>query len=183
MFKRILRKICSFAKNAPPPQFIRVSYCAPRQVVLITTRFDKSDNIWPIDWHTPLSYEPKLYCIAVTSTSYGAELIRNSGIFVINFVPAHMEKKIFFLGSKSGRDTDKFAAAGLSKEQAKTIDAPRLASTMGFLECKVRNIVEVGDHTLFIGEIIYEEFHGNEPQLYHLEGTLEAQAKSFEKNA
>ncbi|HZV13514.1 MAG TPA: flavin reductase family protein [Candidatus Kapabacteria bacterium] len=182
LFKKVLRKICYFAKSAPPPQFVRVAYCMPRQVVLVTTRYNGADNIWPMDLHTLLSFKPKLYCISLTTTSYGAELIRKSNVFTLNFVPATMEEKILFLGNTSGRNTDKFLAAGLGKEQAKTIDVPRLPNTLGFLECKVQQILDVGDHTLFIAEVTYEEFHGNDPQLYHLDGSLDAQKKDYEKN-
>ena len=149
--------------------FMRVAYTTPRQVVLITTRHDGVDNIWPLDAHIFLSFQPKLYGIAVTRSSQGGELVRRSGVFVVNFVPSTWEKIIFFCGSVSGRNVDKFAAAGLQKEEADSVDAPRLAHSLGALECKVRQVVEAGDHTLFIGEVTQEILRADAPRLHHID--------------
>ena len=48
------------------------------------------------------------YGIALTSTSYGAELIRGSGVFVVNFVPHTWEDIILHCGAVSGRQENKF---------------------------------------------------------------------------
>ena len=95
---------------------MRVAYSVPRQVVLITTRHEGNENVWPLDFHGPLSFVPPLYGIAAQRGGWGAELVRRSGIFVVNFVPASWEKVIFLCGNVSGRTVDKFAAAGLRKE-------------------------------------------------------------------
>jgi flavin reductase (DIM6/NTAB) family NADH-FMN oxidoreductase RutF len=159
---------------------MRVAYSMPRQVVLITTRHDGADNIWPMDFHMPLSFEPALYCIAANRNGYGAGLVRGSGVFVVNFVPATWEKAIFLCGSVSGRETDKFAAAGLRKEEAESVDAPRLAESLGSLECRVLQMVEVGDHTLFIGEVMHQVCRANAPRLHHLDVRLGEMVPSFE---
>src|SRR6266446_7067472 len=86
--RRALQSLNMLAESA----FMRVSYTVPRQVVLITTRHGSEENVWPMDWHGPLSIQPSLYGIAVNRGSYGAELIRKSGIFVVNFMPASCEK-------------------------------------------------------------------------------------------
>jgi flavin reductase (DIM6/NTAB) family NADH-FMN oxidoreductase RutF len=169
------------AHGAPPSSFMRVAYRAPRQVVLLTARHEGAENVWPIDWHTPLSLEPELYGIALNKTGYGTELIRNSGAFVINFVPATWEEQILFCGRTSGRAVDKFAAAGLAKEAAETIDAPRLAEALGWLECRVEQVVEAGDHTFFISRVTLSRFQGvNAPRLHHLDSSLKEIAEEFE---
>ena len=167
-------------RHPPAPTFMRVAYCTPRQVVLVTTRHQDAETIWPMDWHIPLSLEPKLYGISVNRGSYGAELVRVSGAFVINFVPATWEKIILFCGQTSGRATDKFAAMGLIKEEAETVPAPRLAESLGFLECRVTQAVEAGDHTFFIGEVTHEAFRAAAAQLYHLYGGLAEVAGTYE---
>jgi flavin reductase (DIM6/NTAB) family NADH-FMN oxidoreductase RutF len=159
---------------------MRVAYSTPRQVVLVTARHEGVDNVWPMDFHFPLSFEPPLYGIAATRLGYGAELVRNSGIFVVNFVPAAWEKTVFLCGNMSGRTVDKFAAAGLLKEEAESVDAPRLAHSLGALECRVRQTVEVGDHTLFVGEVTRTVFRAEGPRLHHLDVRLKDVAADFE---
>lgn len=165
--------------GAPPPEFIRVAYCTPRQVVLITARHNGAENVWPIDWHVPLSMEPKLYGIAVNRASYGAQLIRASNAFVVNFVPATWEEAIFLCGRTSGRAVDKFAATGLMREEAESVDSPRLANTLGFLECRVEQVVETGDHTFIIGRITHEAYRASAPALHHLYGELATVVDTF----
>ncbi len=159
-------------QGAPPPTFMRVAYAVPRQVVLITTRYEAADNVWPMDWHVPLSLEPELYGIAVNRTSYGAELVGLSKVFVVNFVPATWEDAIFVCGSTSGRATDKFAVAGLAREEAETVDAPRLAGALGCLECRVEQTIGVGDHTFFVGRVTHSIYRTDAPRLHHLDSAL-----------
>lgn len=164
-----LRRLRLSLQRRPESTFMRVAYTTPRQVVLITTRHEGSDNVWPVDWHIPLSSAPSLYAIALTRNGYGAQLLRGSGIFVVNFVPATWEKVILFCGNVTGREVDKFAATGLRKEQAESVDAPRLADSLGVLECKVCQTLEVGDHTLFIGEVTREVMRADAPRLHHID--------------
>jgi len=164
----------------PESTFMRVAYTTPRQVVLITARHAGADNVWPLDFHVPLSFQPALYGIATQHGGYGAELVRSSGVFVVNFVPAAWEETIFACGRVSGRAGDKFAAVGLEKEEAETVDAPRLARSLGALECRVRETIEVGDHTLFIGEVTKTVVRAEAPRLHHIDVRLKAVAADVE---
>lgn len=167
--------------GAPPSSYMRVAYSSPRQVVLLTARLDGAENVWPIDWHIPLSLEPELYGLSLNKSGYGTEMIRKSGLFVLNFVPATWEETILFCGRTSGRAVDKFAATGLVKEEAETINAPRLAQAIGCLECRVEQIVETGDHTFFINRVTHSLFRGPDaPRLHHLDRSLAAIAEEYE---
>lgn len=178
--RRRLARVRERLLGRPESTFIRVAYSTPRQVVLITTRHAGVDNVWPLDFHMPLSFEPPLYGIAAMRHGYGAGLVRESGIFVVNFVPATWEKTIFLCGNVSGRTTDKFVAAGLQKEEAESVDAPRLAQSLGALECRVRQVLEVGDHILFIGEVTRTVYRAEGPRLHHLDVRLRDAAGTFE---
>ena len=174
------RRLVRVRGENPAPEFVRVAYCVPRQVVLVTTRFQEQENVWPVDWHIPLSLSPKLYGLALNRSGYGTELVRASGVFVVNFVPVTWEEVIFFCGRTSGRQVDKFAATGLAKEEAQTVDAPRLADALGVLECRDVRAVETGDHTFFVGEVTHEVFRGQAPRLHHLDSGLRDIAEEFE---
>ena len=179
--RRSLGRVRSALLGRPESTFIRVAYSTPRQVVLVTTRHAGADNVWPMDFHLPLSFDPPLYGIATTRLGYGGELVRGSGVFVVNFVPATWEKSVFLCGNVSGRTVDKFAAAGLQKEEAESVDAPRLVHALGALECRVRQIVEVGDHTLFVGEVTRTVFRAQARRLHHLDVQLKDAAADFEE--
>jgi flavin reductase (DIM6/NTAB) family NADH-FMN oxidoreductase RutF len=59
-----------------------------------------------------------------------------------------------FFGIYSGRDRDKFAAAGLTPERAGTVDAPFPAEFPLVFECRLLHHHELGLHTLFVGEVL-----------------------------
>ena len=165
----VITRAIRLIRGKPENTFVRVAYTTPRQVVLVTSRHEGVDNVWPMDSHVVLSFEPHLFGIAATRMSWGAEMVRRSGVFVVNFVPSTWQDVIFYCGSVSGRNVDKFAGAGLQKEEAETVDAPRLAQSLGALECKVVQAVEVGDHTFFIGEVTRAVMRAEAPRLHHID--------------
>ena len=140
--------------------------------MLITARHSGDENVWPVDWHLPLSLKPELYGVAIHKGSFGQELIAKSGAFAVNFVPASWEDKILFCGSTSGRLVDKFSEAGLKRGEASTIDAPILTDGLGTLECLVEQVVDVGDHLLFVGRVSHSISRHQAPRLHHLDATL-----------
>lgn len=142
----------------------------PRQTVLVTCRCRRRDNIITLDWHTPLSFSPMMYAISVGKTRYSLGLIRKSKVFVVNFMSKDYEKEILFCGRQSGKDYDKFATTGLTKEEAEKIDCPRIKKALGFLECKVVKKIEVGDHILFIAEVVNSGLKKKGKRLFHLWG-------------
>ena len=121
-----------------------------------------------MDWHTPLSFNPMMYAISIGKTSYSLELIKKSKVFVVNFMSKDYEKQVLFCGRHSGRDFDKFAQTGLIKEEAEKINCPRIKETLGFLECKVLQEIEVGDHILFIAEVVNSGLREHAKRLFHL---------------
>ena len=77
-----------------------------------------------------------------------------SKVFVINFMPFELKKQVLFCGRTSGEAIDKFKETGLIKEEAETIDCPRIKQAAGCLECEVVNEIDAGDHVIIIGEVL-----------------------------
>ncbi|MCX7779254.1 MAG: flavin reductase family protein [Patescibacteria group bacterium] len=140
----------------------------PRQTILLTCRAKGKDNIITLDWHTPLSFEPMLYAVSIGKTRFSLELIRVSGVFVINFISKDFEKEALWCGRRSGRDFDKFQEVGFHKEEAETIDCPIIREALGYLECQVEKEIEVGDHILFIARVTKYLLKRKEKRLFHL---------------
>lgn len=140
----------------------------PLQTILVTCRYKYKDNIITMDWHTPLSFNPMMYAISVGKTRYSLELIKNSKVFVVNFMSKDYEKEVLWCGRHSGRDFDKFSQTGLTKEEADKMDCPRIRQALGFLECKVIQSIEVGDHVLFIAKVVHAQLKKQAKRLFHL---------------
>lgn len=142
----------------------------PLQTILLTSRAEGKDNVMTLDWHMPLSFEPMMYAVSIGKTRHSLELVKKSKVFTVNFMPKDFEKQILFCGTHSGKDLDKFQNAGLEKEEAETIDCPRIKQALGYLECKVEKEIEAGDHILFVAAVAKAELKKKEKRLFHLFG-------------
>ncbi len=140
----------------------------PRQTILLTSRYKDKDNVMTLDRHTPLSFDPMMYAVSVGKTRFSLSLIKQSKVFVVNFMTKDFERETLFCGRNTGEKIDKFKEAGLEKEKAETINCPRIKQALGYLECKVKKEMEVGDHVLFIAKITKAESKKKEKRLFHL---------------
>jgi flavin reductase (DIM6/NTAB) family NADH-FMN oxidoreductase RutF len=168
LFKKVSYKLKRIYNSYSFGDYMRTAYLSPRQVVLITTRFDNRDNVLPVDWHIPLSFSPKLYAICLESGNHSSAMIKGSGVFTVNFMSAEYEKQIIECGRLSGKDTDKFMVTGLEKSEASKINAPIIKNAIGHLECKLVDTLVTGDHTLFIGKVLAEKEALNIERLFHI---------------
>ena len=65
-----------------------------------------------------------------------------------------MADETLFFGSKSGRDTDKFAESDCKTEPAQKIDSLILSDAVANFECELDSQTEAGDHIIFVGKIV-----------------------------
>ncbi|MDP2925936.1 MAG: flavin reductase family protein [Nanoarchaeota archaeon] len=141
----------------------------PNQIVLVTSRYNKKDNIIALTWWAKTSFQPNLYLISVAKTRYSYELIKKSKCFVINFMPYELKDKILFCGTKSGRDLDKFKDTVLNKLESEKINCSVIREALAYLECKVVNEIETGDHMVFIGEVVNAKLNKQGKRAFQLD--------------
>ena len=149
----------------------------PSQAVLVTTRafiedrFSTNkgtrDNIMATSSCMQTSQDPLLYAISIDKTAHSCNLIRNSRVFALNFMPYYMKESMIKCGKLSGEHIDKFKEAGLSKEEAATIDCPLISEAIGHMECEVINELETGDQVVFIAKALRSELKQQGKRLYH----------------
>ncbi len=101
--------------------------------------------------------DPVWVGISVRDATYSHGLIKERGEFTVNLPTASMLKKVQACGSCSGRDgIDKFKEFGLTTLPSKYVAPPIIAECPMNLECKVVDFHPVGDHDLFVGEVLIE---------------------------
>ena len=95
--------------------------------------------------------------IAVRKATYSHDLIKEQGEFTVNMPTATMLKEVLGCGSCSGRDgIDKFTRFNLTPLPSKYVKPPIIAECPVNLECRVVGFHNVGDHDLFIGDVLLE---------------------------
>ncbi len=104
--------------------------------------------------HTPLSFEPFLYGVAIAPSRFTHGLVEASGEFTVNFLPFAEAHWITLFGRTSGHDLDKFQAYPVKTQPPRVLRTPVLQHAYAAYECRVVQQVKAGDHTLFVGEVV-----------------------------
>jgi flavin reductase (DIM6/NTAB) family NADH-FMN oxidoreductase RutF len=132
----------------------------PMPTPLIASAHAGETGLLTVAWIGMVSGTPPTIGIAVRATRNTFRLIEASGEFTVNIPRVGMEAAVDFCGIVSGRDTDKFAAAGLTQAPAALVSAPLVAECPFNIECRVVGIHPMGDYRLVMGEIV--ETHADE---------------------
>ena len=106
-------------------------------------------------WAGTVNSEPPMVSVSIRKERYSHGLVLGSGEFVVNLVDEAMCRAVDFCGVRSGRDTDKAKETGLQYMPAEGMEtAPAVSGAPVSLSCKVRNVLELGSHDMFIGEVV-----------------------------
>jgi len=112
-------------------------------------------------------------CVTVSlraaTLTHGSILARKA--FTVNVPSAAQAKLADYFGIVSGRDADKFKTTGLRPVKSDLVDAPYIAEFPLVAECRLVQVVELGLHTMFVGEILdvkadAETLEGVQPIIY-----------------
>ena len=96
-------------------------------------------------------FDPVIVGIGIHKARYSHGLISACKEFVVNLPTARIVEQVDRCGTTSGRDTDKFAAFGLTPLPATKVKPPLIAECPVNIECQLIGIHETGDHDLFMG--------------------------------
>lgn len=127
---------------------------APVPPVMVSCGTMEKPNVLTIAWTGVLNTQPPMTYISVRPERYSYKLIKDSGEFVINLPTSALVKAIDYVGVRSGANENKFEAAKLTAQAASQLDAPMISESPLSLECKVRQIIPLGTHDMFIADIV-----------------------------
>lgn len=127
---------------------------APVPPTMVTCKSGDVSNILTIAWAGTLNTIPPKTYISVRPERFSYNLIKESGVFVINLTTESLVWACDFCGVRSGAKIDKFKEMNLATSPASKIDVPILADSPINIECRVTDIVELGSHHMFIADII-----------------------------
>lgn len=131
----------------------------PVPAVLVTSRHGEGEpNIITIAWTGVMNNNPPMVYVAVQPSRHSHRLIKESGEYVINIPSADLAKIVDYCGVVSGRDVNKFRETGLTPLAASQVKAPLIKECPVNLECKVREVLSLGSHDVFIGEVVAVHF-------------------------
>lgn len=145
----------------------------PLPVVMISVA-DKEgrSNIITVAWAGTVCTNPPMVSISVRPERYSYSILKETGEFVINLTTKDLVYATDYCGVKSGRDVDKFKEMKLTPVQGQFVKAPMIAESPVCLECKVKEVIPLGSHDMFLAEVVAvhaDDKYMDEKGKFHLE--------------
>ena len=129
-------------------------YPVPVALVSSVDKAANKANIITIAWCGIICSNPPLISISIRPSRHSHKLIKDAGDFIVNIPTSDMVKKVDLCGIRSGRDIDKFRACSFSARPSSKISSPMITECPVSIECKLKNIIPLGVHDMFIGEVV-----------------------------
>ena len=130
------------------------TFIYPMPAVMVTCGTMEKANIITVAWTGILNTNPAICYISVRPERYSHDIIKENGEFVINLTTKQIAYATDWCGVKSGRDVDKFKEMHLTKEKGNFVKAPLIKESPVSVECKVKQIVPLGSHDMFMAEVL-----------------------------
>lgn len=128
---------------------------APVPAVLVSCGAEPKEwNMLTVAWCGTICSEPAMCYVSIRPERHSYEIIKRTGEFVINLTNEAMAEATDWCGVRSGRDFDKFAECSLTPKESMTVSAPSIEEAPISIECKVKDIIPLGSHDMFIAEVL-----------------------------
>lgn len=115
---------------------------------------DERPNIITVAWSGTINTNTAMLYISIRKSRYSYDIIKKSGEFVVNLVTKELTFAADYCGVRSGREVDKFAETGLTLLPSRHINAPGIAESPVNIECRVKDIIPLGSHDMFLSEVM-----------------------------
>jgi len=127
----------------------------PTPVLMVGT-YDRDGvpNIMNAAWGGICCSQPPCVSVSLRKATYSYASILERRAFTIGIPSEEQMREADYVGIVSGRDGDKFAVTGLTPVKSDLVDAPYAEEFPFVLECRLLHTLEIGLHTLFVGEIV-----------------------------
>jgi flavin reductase (DIM6/NTAB) family NADH-FMN oxidoreductase RutF len=139
----------------------RVLWTMPSGLYVIGSRHGDRLNLMTANWVTQVSFDPKLVAVSVEKEALTHGLITDGRAFAVNIVSR--EDRAIVRKFTKPVEVDLVASTlnGFAFHAART-GAPVLDQAVAYVDCALRQAVDVGDHTLFLGEVVDGAFQQDE---------------------
>ena len=130
------------------------TFLYPLPVIMVSCGTMQKSNIITVAWTGILNTNPATVYISVRPSRYSYNLIKEQGEFVINLTNKDLARATDWCGVKTGGKVDKFKEMKLHKEKANFVKCPMIKESPVSVECRVKEIKEMGSHHVFIADVL-----------------------------
>ena len=133
----------------------------PYGLYVVGSRDGVKRNLMTLNWASQVSFEPKLVGISVEKIAFTHELIEGGRCFSLNLLPQEERAAVRKFVKPVEVDPDGKSMNGFAVRDGRT-GAPILDVAAAWVDCELRQSVDCGGHTLFIGEVVEVGFQADE---------------------
>ena len=120
-------------------------------VTVVSSHYNGARHGMTVSSFTSISLEPPLVLVSLAKEARTHDLVQHSGIFGVTLLDQSQQQVSERFAGRTGEDEDRFA--GLETFEL-TSGAPFLRGGLSFLDCEVIAVRDVGNNTLFIGQVV-----------------------------
>ncbi len=131
---------------------------APHALYVLTSQLDGKVVASTITWFTQVSFLPPLVVVALQKDSRTKEAVRQSRTFAVNMAGANQAEVVQKFFKHAEQDGGNLA--GEAFELSPMFKLAVFPGMVGFLECRVTDIVERVDHTVMVAEVVEAGING-----------------------
>ncbi len=111
-------------------------------------------NMATVAWTGTICTDPAMCYISLRPSRHSYDIISEEMEFTINLTTLDMARATDWAGVKSGRDYDKWKETGLTPVKGVKVGCPYIEQSPLSIECKVKEIIHLGSHDMFIAEVL-----------------------------
>ena len=127
----------------------------PVPAVMVTVGKDESEyNVLTIAWTGTICSDPAMCYISVRPERHSYPILKQNMEFVINLTTEKLARATDWCGVRSGKDYNKFKEMNLTPVKANIVNAPYIEESPLCIECRVKEILSLGTHDMFIAEVV-----------------------------
>lgn len=126
----------------------------PIPAVMVSCGDMKKSNIITVAWTGIINTNPAMVYISVRPNRYSYNIIKENKEFAINLTNEKLAYATDWCGVKTGEKVDKFKEMKLTKQKGNIVKCPLIKESPVSIECKVKEIVELGSHHMFMAEVL-----------------------------
>lgn len=134
----------------------------PVPVVLITSRNKEGkENVFTVGWTGTVCTRPPMLSISIRPERLSYDYITESMEFIVNLPSSKMTKALDYCGVKSGKKFDKIKDMNFTMKEGSMVNVPYIDDCPITIECKVRQIIKLGSHDMFIADVLCSHINEN----------------------
>ena len=130
---------------------------APVPAVMVSVGNGDVKNILTVAWCGTVATQPPKTYISVRPSRHSYGIIKETGEFVINLVPATMAKTADYCGIYTGAKVNKFEKCALTPAAIEGVSAPAIAECPVSIACRVTDVIPMGTHDMFLADVVSVE--------------------------